>query len=189
MLFVARAYPPRLRWCRVVLVQKAAVSPSEREHYRYEDELVWNGLRRGEVVARSAPPLQVAAPPEFGGERGVWNPEQLLLAAANACLMNTYMAYAKKVRLGIVGYSCGGLADLTPDAEGGFAITRVTLKPVVLVAHEEDVARASKLMGTAERNCLIGRSLRYPTRVQPNIRVWEPDEQTVTGGAAQASAH
>jgi organic hydroperoxide reductase OsmC/OhrA len=177
MLFVARAYGGGPRWGPVVPVEKAAVSPSEREHYEYEDELLWNGKRRGAVIARSAPPLEVAAPPEFGGERGVWNPEQLLLAAANACLMTTYLAYARKVRLEVVGYSCGGLAELTPDAEGGFAITRVTLKPVVLVAHEEDVARASKLMGTAERNCLIGRSLRYPTRVQPSVRAWAPQRE------------
>jgi organic hydroperoxide reductase OsmC/OhrA len=153
-------------------VEKTALSPSEREHYEYEDELLWNGKRRGAVIARSAPPLEVAAPPEFGGERGVWNPEQLLLAAANACLMSTFIAYARKVRIEVVGYSCGGLAELTPDAEGGLAITRVTLKPVVLVGHEADVARASKLMVTAERNCLIGRSLRCQTRVLPSVRVW-----------------
>ncbi len=186
MLFVGRAYGHGLESGAVVHVHKAAVSPSEREHYEYEDELVWNGKRRATVIAQSAPPLEVAAPPEFGGERGVWNPEQLLLAAANACLMTTYLAFAKKLRVEVVGYSCGGRADLTADPEGGFAITRVTLSPVVLVAREEDVERASKLMGTAERNCLIRRSLRYPTRVIANVRVWAPRSEVEALVAAGA---
>lgn len=136
--------------------------------------MVWNGKRRGGVIAPFAPPLDVSAPPEFGRERGVWNPEQLLLAAANACLMNTHLAFARKLAIEVVGYSCGGRAELTPDPEGGFAITRVALSPVVLIARQQDVERASRLMGTAERNCLVGRSLRYPVRVRPSVRAWAP---------------
>ena len=161
----------------MVPLQGASLSPSEREHFAYEDDLVWTGKHRGSVSAKSAPPLVVAAPPEFGGERGVWNPEQLLLAAANGCLMNTYLAFARKAQLEVMAYSCAGKAELTPDAEGGLAITRVTLWPVVLVPRKEDLELGSRIMRSAERNCMIQRSLRYPTRVVASVRVWAPGEE------------
>jgi organic hydroperoxide reductase OsmC/OhrA len=167
----------------------ADVGPKQtaEARYLYLDELAWGGGEVGTVAPEGAPPLALSRPPEFGGKAGVWNPEQLLLAAANGCLMNTYLALARKARIEVASYACAGTAVLAPDAEGGYAITRVELRPTVAVSSEADAERAHKLFATAEKRCVVARSLRYPPEVHAQVRVGAVPAASPRAGAAPRS--
>jgi organic hydroperoxide reductase OsmC/OhrA len=39
--------------------------------------------------------------PEFKGPEGIWSPEELLVGSVNACVMNTFLAYADAARLAV----------------------------------------------------------------------------------------
>ncbi len=140
------------------------------EHYRYENRLIWTEKRRAVVRADKLTPIVVAPPEEFGGEEGLWNPEQLLVASASSCLLSTFAAIAERAHLPFTGFECRAVGHLTRAPDGKFAITRIELFPVVDVADEELAEKARKLIEKAEERCLIANSLKYGTKVHALVR-------------------
>ena len=54
--------------------------------YSYKAAAHWTNHKRGIVDGDAIPrTINFAAPPEFGGEPGLWTPEHLLLAAVSTC--------------------------------------------------------------------------------------------------------
>ena len=55
-------------------------------------------------VRTRQPDIAIGSPPEFKGEAGVWAPEEMLVAALNACMMLTFVSFAQSKRLEFVAY-------------------------------------------------------------------------------------
>jgi organic hydroperoxide reductase OsmC/OhrA len=72
--------------------------------FQYSNNLVWDTARRGRTSAPGKPDIEIGSPPEFKGEAGVWAPEEMLVAALNACMMLTFVSFAQSKRLAFVAY-------------------------------------------------------------------------------------
>lgn len=140
------------------------------ERYSYENTVTWTGGRIGRLEAEGMPVVEVAPPPEFNGQEGVWNPEQLLLASANSCLLVTFVAIALKMRVNWTSYRSRATAELTRGEDRKYAITRVDYYPEIEVPSEADVEKVTKAIERAEAGCLISRSLRYPCALHATVR-------------------
>lgn len=67
------------------------------KQFLFEVKLNWQEKNRGILSAVDADgTIDVATPPEFGGEGNPWSPEHLFLSAVSSCFMTTYLAFAKK---------------------------------------------------------------------------------------------
>jgi len=145
----------------------------------YTSHLTWEGGKRGVLSNDKVPRLTVATPPEFRGPEGLWSPEQLFVAAANACVMTTLLAIAEKSRLTIRSYSSTATGKLEKveaeemgiHEEGGLQITEIVIRPRLTVANEGDLGKAEKVLAKAEEQCLISRSLKCQVTVKPEILV------------------
>ena len=73
--------------------------------FRYSNNLVWDAARRGRTSAPGKPDIAIGSPPEFKGEAGVWAPEEMLVAALNACMMLTFVSFARSQPSGIPSLS------------------------------------------------------------------------------------
>ena len=141
--------------------------------YSYRTTAHWTEHTRGIVEAEGIPrTINFAAPPEFGGEPGLWTPEHLLLGAVSTCYVATLRAVAEASKLQLHSL------DLTVEGtiekqEGGFRFTRVVLRPSVTIVKEEDRERMGRLLEKAERACLITRSLACTTLLEAKILVQE----------------
>jgi organic hydroperoxide reductase OsmC/OhrA len=142
--------------------------------FTYEDTVTWTEGRRGRVAAGGLDPITVSPPPEFDGEEGLWNPEQLLLASANSCLLVTFVAIALKMRVPWASYRSRATAELSRGPDGRFAITRIDYYPEIEVPTPDDVPRASKAIERAEASCLISNSLKYPCHMHAAVRARGP---------------
>ena len=72
--------------------------------YSYLVESHWTQHKRGIVEAESIPrTINFAAPPEFGGEPGLWTPEHILLAAVSTCFVATLRSVAEALDKSGVG--------------------------------------------------------------------------------------
>jgi organic hydroperoxide reductase OsmC/OhrA len=72
--------------------------------YAYQASARWTNHQRGIVEAQSIPrTINFAAPPEFGGESGLWTPEHLLQAAVSTCFVSTLRAVAEASKLDFDG--------------------------------------------------------------------------------------
>lgn len=138
--------------------------------FHYEVKTRWTEQRRGLLAAEGKPTLEVASPPEFKGHPGIWTPEDLLVAAVNACTMTTFLAFAARQGIQPVGYECDASGTLEM-VEGKFRFTRVVLHPRIVVARHEDVSKAQTAFHDAEAACLVANSLLTKVEGEPEILV------------------
>jgi peroxiredoxin-like protein len=141
--------------------------------YSYRTTARWTEHTRGIVEGEAIPrTINFAAPPEFGGEPGLWTPEHLLLASVATCYVATLRAVAQASKLQF------GSLELTAEGtiakqEGGFRFTGILLRPVVSIEKEEERERMGRMLEKAERVCLVSRSLACATTLDPKIVVQE----------------
>jgi peroxiredoxin-like protein len=141
--------------------------------YSYRTAAHWAEHKRGIVEAEGIPrTINFAAPPEFGGEPGLWTPEHLLLAAVSTCYVATLRAVAEASKLPFHSLELT-VEGTIEKQEGGFRFTRVLLRPVVTIANEGERERMGRLLEKAERVCLITRSLACASVLEAKILVQE----------------
>ena len=138
--------------------------------YLYEAEVAWTDRRSGQVTSDDLPVLHVSAPPEFAGDRGVWTPEHLLVAATASCLMTSFLAVAELSKLPVASYRSKAFARLEKVAGEGYRFTEITVVPEIEIA-AEDLEKAQKVLAKAKENCFVGNSLRAALRVEPRFLV------------------
>ena len=152
--------------------------PTDMNFY-YSSKLTWGGGKRGTLSAEGMPEIEVATPPEFQGPHGLWSPEHLFVAAANACLMTTFLAIAEKSKMVIEDYSSSATGTLEKVESGasrttdetGLQVTQVVIRPRLTLADERDREKAGKVIAKAEKQCLIARSMKTRITVKPEILV------------------
>ncbi|HSC71991.1 MAG TPA: OsmC family protein, partial [Candidatus Methylomirabilis sp.] len=104
------------------------------------------------------------------GHPGIWTPEDLLVAAVNACTMTTFLAFAARKEIQPVSYECDATGTLE-TVEGKFRFSRVVLQPRIAVARQEDVSKALAAFHDAEAACLVANSLLAKVEGEPEILV------------------
>jgi peroxiredoxin-like protein len=137
--------------------------------HTFRTQAHWTMHHRGIVEAESVPrTINFSAPPEFGGEPGLWTPEHLLLAAVSTCFVATLRAVSEASHLAFsdLAISTEGIVE---KMQGGYRFTKIWLRPVVTVAHDEDRERMGRMLEKAERVCLISRSLDCTMMLEPTI--------------------
>ena len=125
----------------------------------YETNLKWLEGKAGVVAGSDLPGVSFGAPTEFGGPGKTWTPEHFYVAAAESCLMNTFLAIAEMSKLGILAYRSEARGKLEWIEGGGFRMTAIEITPHLLVFTESDVEKAVRVMKKAESACLVGRSM------------------------------
>jgi organic hydroperoxide reductase OsmC/OhrA len=124
--------------------------------------------------------LPMSSAPSFGGDPSRVNPEQLFVAALSACQALTYLFLADHSGIHIVGY--------TDDAQGWLGrdgarmrMSKVTLRPQIMIASGSDQARALELVDKAHQRCFIGNSVCTSVQVEPTVTI---AEETLTAPEA-----
>jgi peroxiredoxin-like protein len=139
-------------------------------HY-YETTVAWNEGRTGHISSQGMHDVQVATPPEFPkGVPGIWSPEHLLVAAANVCLMTTFLAIAENSNLQFNSFKSRAIGKLE-KVDGKFMISEIEMYPEIIVAQEKDVERGVRIIEKAEANCLISNSLKSKTILKPEVKL------------------
>jgi organic hydroperoxide reductase OsmC/OhrA len=138
--------------------------------FHYQVDVRWDGEKHGVLSIAGKPDLKIASPPEFRGHPGIWSPEDLLVAAVNACTMTTFLSALLRRGISIVSYECGAEGTLEMD-EGTFRFTHVSLRPRIVVAGEVDRQRALDAFKEAEAGCLIASSIVAKVEAKPEIMV------------------
>lgn len=145
------------------------------KQYTYRAAAHWTMHKRGIVEAEGNIPrtINFAAPPEFGGEPGLWTPEHLLLAAVSTCFVATFRAVAEASKVEIHGLEVP-VEGTIEKQEGGFRFTTITLRPLVSIVKEQDRERVTRLLEKAEKVCLVSRSILATMHLEPKIVVEAP---------------
>ncbi|SHL03783.1 OsmC family protein [Actinacidiphila paucisporea] len=127
--------------------------------------------RAHEVSAPGVPVLLGSSDPAFRGDASRWNPELLLLAALSECHMLAYLHLCAVNGVTVTAYTDQAAGTMTQTPDGGGHFTDALLSPVVEVADEATVEKATALHADAHRLCFIASSVNFPVRHAPTVTV------------------
>jgi len=133
-------------------------------HYRAYDRS-WN------VETPGKPVIHCSNDPLLGGDPGLHNPEDMLIAALSACHMLWFLHYASDAGIAVQAYSDDPQAVGETDAGGAGRFLRVTLRPRIMVPQGTDLTRAGALHGEVHKVCFIARSVNFPIEVKARYRI------------------
>jgi peroxiredoxin-like protein len=134
--------------------------------HRYEVTIAGGPEGYAQLSSTGVADLRTAPPLEFDGPGDAWSPEQLLLAAVQACFLMTFRAVA--AASGIEFTSLGVEAEGTVDrADGRTRFTEIVLRPRVVAPAGVDAVRLRRALEKAEHACLVSASLSTPVRLEP----------------------
>lgn len=142
--------------------------------YIYNTGVKWNGQRRGTLSSFGLPDLAISTPPEFKGEAGVWTPEHLFVAAAEICLMATFIGIAELSKLDVSSYYSEAHGRLEKGGGPGLRFTEITIRPSIEIRSMEQQALAQRVMEKAEKTCLVANSMLTTIRVEPTFVATAP---------------
>jgi organic hydroperoxide reductase OsmC/OhrA len=109
----------------------------------------------------------LTADPAFLGRPEHLNPEQLLVIAASSCQLLSFLAVAARTGVDILAYE-DDAQGVMPD-QHPVSITRVTLRPRIVVATGPTIQQIHHLVELAHRQCYIANSLRTEIDVAPQV--------------------
>lgn len=114
--------------------------------------------------------LPVSAASEYHGDATRANPEQLFVGAISACQALTYLFLAARKGVHVISYSDDADGHLEMS-DGKLRMTRVTLRPRIVLAEQASEARARELVPRAHAGCFIANSVTTDVRIEPRISV------------------
>jgi len=134
----------------------------------YTVRAVGAGAGALDLRSEGVPPLQSAAPAEFGGPGDLWSPETLLVGAVADCLILTFRAVARAGKLEWQGLECE-TEGVLERVDGVTSFTRFTSRVTLTVPSGTDAAKARELLERSERGCLVANSLKGERALQVTI--------------------
>jgi organic hydroperoxide reductase OsmC/OhrA len=92
----------------------------------------------------------------------------LFVAAANSCLMTTFLAIAENFKLEFSHFESHAVGKLE-IVDKKFMISEITLRPIVHVAVADQVEKAMKVLHKSESACLISNSIKSTIIFEPQV--------------------
>lgn len=128
----------------------------------YETRFTWTGSdMRGRLSIDGLDEFELGS----AEEKGVLDPEHMLLGAAESCHFNTFRTIAANSGIDIKAYRSSASGELSLTRGQGYQFARIVVRPVITVA-EADLKRAQRIMEKAHGMCLITRSLNCPCEME-----------------------
>lgn len=133
---------------------------------RYSRRHLWRFDGGAEVVASASPEV---VPVPLSDPAGV-DPEEALVAAVSSCHMLWFLSLAHSDGLDIVSYADEAEGVMGRLARGRIALTRITLRPAILLAGPApDTAVLDRLHHAAHERCFIANSLKTEIVVEAPV--------------------
>ncbi|MEA5455288.1 OsmC family protein [Sinomonas sp. JGH33] len=123
--------------------------------------------RDHDIALPGLPVLPGSSDPAFRGDKGRYNPEQLLLAALSQCHMLSYLHVAVNHGVVVTAYTDEAEGTMRLNRDGSGEFTEVVLRPRVELADESQRELADSLHDEAHHLCFIARSVNFPVRNVP----------------------
>jgi len=136
--------------------------------FRYHTALEWKTGREGTLSSDVKPFLDVSSPPEFKGIAGRWTPEDMFVAAAEICMMSTFLSFGGRKGIPLVSYKSAAEGVLE-FVDGKYRFTKIRITPTITVKREWTQEQVEEVLREAHLNCLIANSISTPVEIQPTI--------------------
>ena len=123
--------------------------------------------RDWEVAVPGKPVIPCSNDPLLGGNKGLMNPEDMLLSALSGCHMLWYLHLASDAGIVVTAYEDApeGTGELEPSGAARFV--KAVLRPRITVKPGADMERAHAIHHEIHKVCFIARSVNFPVEIEP----------------------
>jgi organic hydroperoxide reductase OsmC/OhrA len=140
-----------------------------RTRWTGDTGLGWDHYERAhEVQAPPATQTLTLTTGESKGDPSQLNPEQLVVMAASSCQLLWFLHVAAKARVEVIEYEDDADAEM-PEDDPPVRLTRITLRPRIVVKPGPTEERVKHLVHVAHEECYIANSLNTEVLVEPRI--------------------
>jgi organic hydroperoxide reductase OsmC/OhrA len=145
--------------------------------HRYQAQVSWSGSTGAGWAAydrghsATAPPAEQELGITTGEQKGdprLLNPEQLVVIAASSCQLLWFLHLAAKARIDVVSYEDEADAEM-PEDDAPVRLTRITLRPRIVVAGDASEDRVLKFAEKAHELCNVANSLKTEVILEPSV--------------------
>ena len=143
---------------------------SEDKTFHYRARTTWRGARQGVLAAEARPDIAIGSPREWKGTGEQWAPEELLVGSVNSCIMLTFLTLAQGRGVTLVDYDSDAEGELE-IVDGVYQMTKITVRPRVVVASEAQRDAAHRAMEQVEAKCFMSQSVKAAVTLVPEITV------------------
>lgn len=112
--------------------------------------------------------LSVSAAKAFKGDAALYNPEDLLLSSLMSCHMMSFLYCCNQAKIEVLHYTDQAEALLDLQSDGSGRISKVILRPHVIIADPSRINQALGLHKEANRLCFIANSCNFPIEHEPS---------------------
>jgi len=111
---------------------------------------------------------EVGPPPEYGGSPNSLNPEEMLVASVNSCLMLVFFHFVRKYEVEIASYhsDASGKVEKTKN---GLRFTNFEVIARVSLNGSDSAEKIEEIARLAEKYCLVSGSLACPTQFHVEV--------------------
>ncbi len=139
--------------------------------HEYSTSVKWTERSKGKLESPGLPALTAGAPPDFGGEGGLWSPELMFVASAEVCAMLTFVAIAGMSKLEFVSWRSSAKGKVDKVEGEGFMFTDIQIDAEVELKRASDKEKAERILGKTEKNCLVTKSMKTPVGFRYKIKI------------------
>ena len=140
--------------------------------YIFKNTVSRNQNEPARVTFNGPGQMEIGAAAEFGGSGQILNPEEMFVAAINACLMNTFFYFTQKFKIEILSYNSHASGHLEKQTDG-FRFTNVEVRAKVQLNEGKFAEKMREAGQLAEKYCLVSRSVACPVDYQLEIEIKE----------------
>ena len=127
----------------------------------------WGAVRMG-----NGPVMDFSAPPDAHGHAGVLTPEDAFVAAVNTCIMMMFLWACERFKIDLVSYDCHAEGSKRTALDRTETFTHVVLRPRIVVRGDSR-RRIERALQSAQKYCLVARSITSDLAVEPEIIIKE----------------
>lgn len=136
--------------------------------WTYETSVVWREGKRGETHSGGKHPIEVATPPEFGGPRNYWSPEDLLTSSVASCIMTSALFFIERAGIELGAYISNAACSMEKGS-GGLEITGIKVDVSVTLKDRGQEPELREAMDWAERTCPVSNALKCPVELDLQV--------------------
>lgn len=118
--------------------------------------------RTWDMATPGKPVVACSNDPLLGGDPGLPNPEDLLLASLAGCHMLWYLHLASAAGIVVSSYADDPIGVGESERDGTGRFVKAVLRPRIGLAAGSDVGVADAIHGRVAAHCFIARSVRFP---------------------------
>ncbi|MDG6218156.1 MAG: OsmC family protein [Candidatus Thermoplasmatota archaeon] len=144
--------------------------------YRYSTALKWIGEKKGILRSNNKIDLEVACPPEFGGHKNIWSPEDMFLASVEVCTMTTFLFFSKKTDTTFSSYESNA-EGIVKMVDNSFQFDSIRIFIKIQVESEKDKKKVERIFKHITKTCLISNSIKPSVTYETKIDIRSLSEE------------